>query len=82
MTQYTIKTNETEADRINKGDQSFVLRKGNYFKGDKITFLLIKNNRPIYHDVCSKTFEVTMVLDSFTAPIDKGIKLVAFRRVA
>ena len=84
MTQYTIKTNEEEADRILKGEQPFVIRSRReyYFKGDRITFLMVKNGRPVWHPIDKKTYEVTVVLDHETAPIEKGYRLVAFKEIA
>lgn len=84
MTQYTIKTNEKEADRILSGDQPFVIRsrKEYFFKGDKITFLMVKNGKPVFHKVGTKVYEVTVVLDHETAPIERGYRLVAFKEIA
>lgn len=84
MTQYTIKTTEQEADRILSGDQPFIIRSRReyYFKGDKITFLMVKNGKPVYHKIGVKTYEVTTVLDHEQAPIEKGWRLVAFKEIA
>lgn len=84
MTQYTIKTHEKEADRILNGEQPFVIRsrKEYFFKGDKITFLMIKDGKPVWHKIGGKTYEVTTVLDHENAPIERGYRLVAFREIA
>lgn len=84
MTFYTIKTSETEADQILKGDKRFIIRdRRSYFsKGDHITFLAVKDGKPISHKVGIKTYEVTDVYDHMSAPIEKGYKLISFKEIA
>ena len=81
MTQYTIKTNEKEAGEILAGNKSYIIRseKDAIKKGDIIRFQLIKNLKPVYHQVSKITYVVTMVDDWLTAPISKGCKLVCFK---
>lgn len=84
MTQYTIKVGEDEANRILNGDQRFIIRgdKRLYFKGDRITFLMIKNQKPSYHKISARTYAVTTVFDHESAPIEKGWRFVGFREIA
>ena len=84
MTQYTIKTGEKEADRIYRGDQTFVIRPDSewYFTGNKITFLMIKNGKPAFHKIETKTYRVTTVLNSNEAPILDGWRFIAFKEIA
>lgn len=81
MTQYTIKTNEAEAGDILTGNKRYIIRsdKDAIKAGDLIRFQLIKNMKPVYHQVSRVPYVVTIVDDYLTAPIAKGHKLVSFR---
>ena len=81
MTQYTIKTNEAESGEILNGNKRYIIRsdKDAIKAGDLIRFQLIKNMKPVYHQVSRVPYVVTMVDDYLTAPIAKGHKLVSFR---
>lgn len=81
MTYYTIKTNETEAYEILNGDKRYIIRsdKDAVKAGDIIRFQLMKNQKPVYHQISRVPYVVTIVEDYLTAPIAKGCKLVSFK---
>ena len=84
MTQYTIKTTQAEVNRILSVEQPFVIRSRRefYFKGDRISFLMCKNGKPLAHQIEKKLYEVTTVLDHEQAPIERGYRLIAFKEIA
>ena len=81
MTQYIIKTNEKEAYQILNGDKRYIIRSDKEVikAGDTIHFQLIKNQKPVYHQVSRVPYVVTIVDDYLTAPIARGCKLVSFK---
>ena len=81
MTQYTIKTHDKEVQDILTGSKRYIIRsdKDAIKKGDMIKFQLMKQQKPVYHQISKKTYEVTLVDDYLTAPITRGAKLVSFR---
>lgn len=83
MTQYTIPTNDKEAEAILKGDKRFIIRNHRdvMHQGDMITFQLYRNMKRIYHQVNNLRYVVTRVDDYRTAPITKGCKLISFKEM-
>ena len=84
MTIRTINTNMEEAEKILKDKVRFVFRSNREFiqEGDVIQFLVIKDKRPItMHKLNSLSFVVTDVRDDLTAPIEKGLQIIGFRRL-
>lgn len=81
MTQYTIKTHEKEVQDILAGAKRYIIRseKDAIKKGDILKFQLMKQQKPVYHQISKKTYKVTLVDDYLTAPIARGVKLVSFR---
>lgn len=81
MTQYTLKTSESEANDIVKGLKSFVFRdsKFNIGFGDMLGFQVYKGARPIDHKIGNKKFRVTYVNDD--EPIELGWKVIGFKEV-
>ena len=59
MTEYIVKTNKEEADKIVKGDRRFMFRRGKYYLGDMICFNVIQNMRKIPHPIDRMKFVVT-----------------------
>lgn len=84
MTQYTIKTNPSEADDIYRDIKRYVIRseKDVIKRGDIIRFQVMKERKPVYHQIAKRTYEVTMVADHMTAPITRGCKLISFKEMA
>lgn len=84
MTQYTIKTNESEVINLLDGSKRYIIRsdKDAMKKGDVIRFQLIKERKPVYHQISKRTYIVTMVDDFMTAPITRGCKLISFKEMA
>ena len=81
MTQYTIKTNEDEVKAILNGEKRYIIRseKDAIKKGDEIRFQLMKQQKPVYHQISKFKYVVTIVDDYLTAPIAKGCKLISFK---
>ena len=81
MTQYTLKTTPQEADAITKGLKSFVFRgkdqPGGF--GDYISFQVVDGQQMKRHAIEKMKFVVTYV--STDTPIEKGFKVLGFRRV-
>lgn len=82
MTIRTITTSVAEADRIYNGDQLFVVRKENdhISKGDLLMFDVCKDGNSVMRNISKVVYEVTFVADSDRIPVNKGWKLVAFKR--
>lgn len=82
MTIRTITTSVAEADRIYNGDQLFVVRKDNeqVSKGDLLMFDVCKDGRSVMRSISKIVYEVTFVADCDRIPVNKGWKLVAFKR--
>ena len=80
MAHYMIRTSVEEADEIAKGNKTFIFRDESfkYGYGDDISFIVCKFGKPTRHPIDGKKFRVTYV--STEAPIDKGWKVVGFRR--
>lgn len=82
MTQYVIKTSLEEADQIIEGNKSFIFR-GDQLKygyGDRITFQVYKAGKQTRHPIDSLKFKITYVATE--APVEKGWKIIGFRRLA
>ena len=79
----TIKTNTIEADNIMDNKISFIFRsdKECIKEGDVIQFLCVKDKRSTMHRINNKSFVVTVVLDSMTAPLVAGYQMVGFRKL-
>ena len=79
----TIKTNVQEADNIMDNKLSFIFRsdKERYMPGDVIQFLCMKDRCSTLHRINNKSFVVTTVLDSMTAPIISGFQLIGIRKM-
>lgn len=82
MTHYTLKATMQEADDITKGMKSFVFRgdKYNYGWGDEISFQVFNGGQMKRHAIEKQKFMVTYV--STDAPIEKGFKVIGFKRIA
>ena len=82
MTQYILKTTMQEADDISKGEKSFVFRsdKYPYGYGDEITFQVYNGQQMKRHALEKMKFRITYV--SADAPIDKGFKVIGFKRIS
>jgi len=82
MTQYVLKTSIEEADAIVNGDKSFVFRDDRYHYGfgDEITFQAYKNGSMTRHKIEGMKFRVTYT--SADAPVEKGFKIIGFKRIA
>lgn len=77
MTEYTIKTNEAEAHEITRGERNFIFRADNkYSVGDRITFSVYRDARPVKNPIDGRTFRVTLVSDKF--PIEEGYSVIGF----
>lgn len=82
MTHYTLKASLQEADDIAKGAKSFVFRGDNYNYGwgDEISFRVVNSGQMKRHAIENQKFMVTYV--SADAPIEKGFKVIGFKRMA
>lgn len=82
MTMYTMKATMQEADDIAMGDKPFIFRSNLIpcAKGDEIKFQVITNGQMKRHKIENMKFSVTYV--SIDAPIEKGFKVIGFRRIA
>lgn len=83
MTQYTLRTSREEAEHIMSGDKPFVFRenKYKYRKGDKVTFSVVRNGRPVIDPIDNEQFVISYVGTSEDAPIGKGWVVLGVRRM-
>lgn len=83
MTIRTIPTTAHEADLILEGKRGFIIRgdKDFYKPCDLIQFRVTASQRTVYHKIEKASFVVTEVLDSSTAPIERGYQLIGVRRL-
>lgn len=80
MTTYALKATIQEADDIAGGKKAFIFRgaKTPYGYGDEITFQAINSGQMKRHAIEKQKFMVTYV--STDAPIEKGFKVIGFKR--
>lgn len=83
MTMRTIKTTESEANRIIENKVRFVIRNERdcFKENDIIQFRVIKNLHDVLHKIDSKKYVVTAVMNHRDAPIVEGYQFIAFREV-
>ena len=83
MTMRTIKTTESEANRIIENKVRFVIRNERdcFKENDIIQFRVIKNMHDVLHKIDSKKYVVTAVMNHRDAPIVEGYQFIAFREV-
>ena len=81
MTQYTLKTTPQEAEAIAKGNKSFVFRGVDQpcGFGDYISFQVVDGKQMKRHAIERMKFVITYV--GTDAPIERGFKVLGFRRV-
>ena len=79
MTERIVKTNEAEANEILHGYKTYFIRsdKETYEKGYLIHFQLIKNMKPVYHQIERVRYVVTKVDTFQTAPVVRGYQLIS-----
>ena len=79
----TIKTNVNEADSLLNNKISFIFRsdKDCIKEGDIIQFLCMRDRRSVLHRINNKSFVVTRVMDSMTAPLLKGYQVIGIRQM-
>ena len=82
MTQYEIKTTQTEADEIASGAKDFIFRNNMNLvaRGDFLNFRVIRDGKPMRHKIDIMKFKVTYISDE--APIEQGYTVFGFRRVS
>ena len=83
MTMRTIKTTESEANRIIENKVRFVIRNERdcFKENDIIQFRVIKNLHDVLHKIDSRKYVVTAVMNHRDAPIVEGYQFIAFREV-
>ena len=83
MTMRTIKTTESEANRIIENKVRFVIRneKDCFKENDIFQFRVIKNLHDVLHKIDSRKYVVTAVMNHRDAPIVEGYQFIAFREV-
>ena len=79
----TIKITSAEADKLLNNVISCVFRTDKEYirAGDIVQFLVIKDTKPVLHQINSRSYVVTCVNDSANAPIDRGFQLISVRSV-
>ena len=79
----TIKTTEDEANRILENRLRFIIRgdKDFFKENDIIKFRVIKNLHDVLHQIVSKKYIVTVVMDHMDAPIVEGYQFIGFKEV-
>lgn len=79
----TIKTTETEANKIIENKVRFLVRGDRvpFRENDIIKFRVVKNLHDVLHKIDSKKYVVTTVMDHRDAPIIEGYQFVAFREI-
>lgn len=84
MTMRTLKTNPEESDRIADNKQNFIFRssKEHYSVNEIFNFQCYKDKRPIIHRNNKHAYVITVIMDERTAPLEDGIQIIGFRRIA
>ena len=83
MTIRTYRTSETEAKAITDNYRRFILRdeKQHVKEGDRISFCVMKEGKPVLNKIDKHNYIVTSVINEMQAPIRKGFILIEFREV-
>lgn len=84
MTVRTIKTNPTEAMLITEDKLSYIIRsdKMQIKETDVIKFQMYRNGKPVRSEIDKSAYVVTNVKDHMQTPIEKGLQIIAFRRLS
>lgn len=76
----TIDTNVLEANRIVEEKALFIFRneKNKLQDGDMIQFRVVKNRKVIPHEINTRQYAVTAVMNHYNAPVEKGYQFIGF----
>ena len=79
----TIDINPLEANQIFSGKRMFMFRNSSnrYYDGDVIQFRVIKNRRTIPHEINSRRYVITTVMNHDNAPVEDGYQFVGFAKL-
>lgn len=83
MTQFTLKISKEEADYIKSGQKSFIFRelKYKYSAGDVITFIVVKNGKPVSDPISNEQYAISYVATHNEAPIARGWVVLGIQRI-
>lgn len=82
MTTYRIKTTEIEANEILEKGKRIIFRNRQYYEiGNKFSFLVFKDGKPVLNKIQNKMYEITAVLTNENAPIEQGYTVIGFKEI-